>query len=235
MLAAVLLLLGGMLVGAGAVLTNAPASSEPTLLTGEEAPDRVVVPVQADEPPDDRDDRFDRGSHDAEATRFARTAARPSGVGERTPAEEAAPAPIVLEIPTVGIRADVIDLGLDDDGRLEVPEDFDEVGWWTGGPAPGEDGPAVLAGHVDSYEGPAVFWRLRELAPGDEVVVHRADGSARTFVVDGLGRWPKDDFPTDLVYREADGPELRLITCGGVFDEDVRSYRDNVIVFATAR
>ncbi|WP_346622081.1 class F sortase [Blastococcus montanus] len=142
--------------------------------------------------------------------------------------------PAALSIPSLDLEVDLVDLGLDAQRRLEVPEDPAQVGWWSGGPAPGADGAAVLAGHVDSYEGPGAFWRLGELTPGDRIEVTAADGTVHAFVVDGVGRWPKSEFPTDAVYRQADGPELRLITCGGPFDEADRSYRDNVIVFATA-
>ena len=95
-------------------------------------------------------------------------------------------------------------------------------------------GPAVLAGHVDSTAGPAVFWRLRDLAPGDEVLVDRADGTTARFTVTRVERHPKDAFPTDEVYGPTTGAELRLITCGGEFDRAARSYRDNVVVFAVA-
>ena len=142
--------------------------------------------------------------------------------------------PVELSIPSLDLEVDLVDLGLDAQRRLEVPEDPAQVGWWAGGPTPGAHGAAVLAGHVDSYQGPGAFWRLGELAPGDRIEVTAADGTVHAFVVDGVGRWPKTQFPTDAVYRQADGPELRLITCGGPFDEADRSYRDNVVVFATA-
>lgn len=141
--------------------------------------------------------------------------------------------PETVEIPAIGVHSDVVALGLDDEHRLEVPGDPDVAGWYAGGPRPGEAGAAVVVGHVDWTDGPAVFWRLAHLAPGDHVVVHGLDGTATTFVVDRLERWPKAEFPTDLVYHDADGPELRLVTCGGPFDEGRRSYRDNIIVVAT--
>jgi hypothetical protein len=149
--------------------------------------------------------------------------------------EEASAPPVAVQITRIDVRSALIDLDLDEDRRLEVPSDPDLAGWFVRGPRPGQPGPAVIAGHVDSRRGPGVFHRLRELEPGDEVVVHRADGSEVRFVVQRLGRWPKDAFPTDAVYREAAGPELRLITCGGTFDRRSRRYEDNIIVFATAR
>jgi sortase (surface protein transpeptidase) len=103
----------------------------------------------------------------------------------------------------------------------------------TAGPVPGDPGPAVIAGHVDSRAGPAVFFRLRELRPGDKVTVRRSDGRAVAFTVDEVDRYPKDAFPTSAVYGPAPGSELRLITCGGSFDAAKRSYRDNVVVYAS--
>lgn len=149
------------------------------------------------------------------------------------PAEGRAPLPVRVEVPSIGVTSTLIELDLDEDRQLEVPDDAAVAGWYVRAPRPGEDGPAIIAGHVDSREGPGVFWRLRELAAGDHVVVHRADGSAVDFTVDEVQQWPKDGFPTEAVYGQADGPELRLITCGGAFDAAAGSYRDNVIVFAS--
>lgn len=142
--------------------------------------------------------------------------------------------PTILEIPRLDVYIHLGELGLDERGQLEAPEVPALPGWYADGPRPGEHGPAVIAGHVDSHRGPAVFWRLPELEPGDDIVVHREDGSEATFVVDRLGRWPKSAFPTDEVYRQADGAELRLITCGGVFDEQAGRYLDNIVLFARA-
>lgn len=137
-----------------------------------------------------------------------------------------------IVIPAIGVDANVIGLGLQADGTMEVPEDFAETGWFDRGPRPGRVGPAVIAGHVDSKTGPAVFFRLGELSPGDEIEVHGDDGDIVVFAVRELQQHPKDDFPTDAVYRGTPGPELRLITCSGEFDGEARSYRDNTIVFA---
>jgi sortase (surface protein transpeptidase) len=131
------------------------------------------------------------------------------------------------------VRAPVIRLGLNDDRTLEVPKDYSETGWWSGGYAPGEPGPAVIAGHVDSKSGPAVFYELDELQLGDRVKVRRADGSVVTFAVERIERYPKDEFPTAAVYGRTPGPTLRLITCSGDFDESTGHYVDNTIVFAS--
>lgn len=143
--------------------------------------------------------------------------------------------PVRIEIPRIGVSAPVIPLGLDPAGALEVPTHFADTGWWTDGPEPGEKGPAVIAGHVDSTRGTAVFYRLRELQPGDTITVHRADTSKVEFVVDRLAQHPKTAFPTDAVYNPTPGSELRLITCGGAFDRSTGHYVDNQIVFAHRR
>jgi LPXTG-site transpeptidase (sortase) family protein len=128
----------------------------------------------------------------------------------------------------------VIDLSLNADETLEVPEDYDDTGWWKDGPEPGERGAAVIAGHVDSRTGPAVFYRLHELRAGDEIRVHRTDGTRARFVVRRLERHPKDDFPTHRVYDRTREPTLRLVTCSGDFDVATGHYLDNTIVFADA-
>ena len=143
-----------------------------------------------------------------------------------------APAPTAVRIPSIDVNASTVPLGLQNDGTIEVPEDFSQTGWWRDGPEPGEIGPAVILGHVDSYDGPAVFFQLGQLAVGDPIHIDRADGSTVSYVVDRIEQHHKDSFPTTAVYGPTDGSELRLVTCGGTFDRDVRSYQDNLIVFA---
>jgi hypothetical protein len=109
-------------------------------------------------------------------------------------------APTRVRVPAIDVDSRLVRLGVDDEGALVPPEDFARAGWFTGGPAPGETGPAVIAGHVDSHRGPAVFFRLAELEEGDEVLVERADGTAARFTVTAVDRYPKDDFPTGQVY-----------------------------------
>ncbi|MBC9006655.1 class F sortase, partial [Micromonospora aurantiaca (nom. illeg.)] len=148
----------------------------------------------------------------------------------------AASPPIRITIPRIGVRADVLAFGVNDDGTVQVPplDQAMDAGWYKLGASPGEIGNAVIMGHVDSAEiGPAVFFRLGELRPGDGISVERADHTEVTFQVDGLKSYPKDQFPTELVYGPSDRASLRVITCGGRFDEQKRSYTDNVIVFAT--
>jgi len=142
------------------------------------------------------------------------------------------PVPVRLRIPAAHVDTALQSLGRNPDGTIAVPSDPDVAGWYAQGPRPGQPGPAVILGHVDSATGPAVFFRLDRLSPGDAITVDSADGSTRSFRVTGVTRVPKNRFPTDLVYLPTLQPVLRLVTCGGSFDRTARSYRDNVIVFA---
>ena len=153
------------------------------------------------------------------------------------PAVEVA-APVSVSAPSIGVESTLMDLGLNPDGTVEVPplERDDKAGWYEPGPAPGEVGPAIILGHVDSAEwGPGIFFDLGAMEKGDEISVARADGSAAVFAVDRVEVHRKDDFPTIAVYGNTDDPQLRLITCGGAFDPAARSYEDNIIVFATLK
>ncbi|MGY2080743.1 class F sortase [Modestobacter sp. SYSU DS0657] len=165
----------------------------------------------------------------------ARAAAPPAPVVvAETAGTITAPAPVRLRVPAIGVDSPLPAIGVDGDGALVPPTDFTRAGWFAAGPAPGQPGPAVLAGHVDDRTGPAVFFRLEELAVGDEVLVDRADGSSVAFTVTRVAAYPKTDFATAEVYGPTADPQLRLITCGGEFDRDRRSYTDNVVVYATA-
>ena len=142
--------------------------------------------------------------------------------------------PVELVIPSIGVRsAAFVGLGKQPDGSLEVPADFGRPGWFTDGPAPGQFGPAVIAGHVDSKDGPGLFYRLGALRAGAVVVVRRADGIPARFTVDKVERYAKDRFPTVAVYGDVNHrSELRLITCGGNFDSRTGHYLDNVVAYA---
>ncbi len=146
--------------------------------------------------------------------------------------ERTGAAPVRVRVPAIGVGSELLRLGTDASGVLVPPDDYARAGWFTGGAVPGDVGPAVVAGHVDSVDGPAVFSRLDDLAPGDEVLVDREDGTTARFTVTGIGRYPKDDFPTAAVYGPTPRAELRLVTCGGDFDRSRASYEDNVVVFA---
>lgn len=170
-------------------------------------------------------------------------AVRAPGLAGPSPSESAettqAPAalPVSVSIPAIDVQSELITVGLDPDGALEVPQpgpDYDKAAWFDGSPRPGEIGPAVIEGHVDSAEkGPSVFYDLGSLVAGDEVQVTREDGSVVTFRVDEVKVFPKDDFPTLDVYGNTQGSELRLITCGGPFDRSAGGYLANTVVFAT--
>jgi hypothetical protein len=141
--------------------------------------------------------------------------------------------PVRLQIPAIAVSTPLVRLGRLPDGSIEVPKDWDTAGWYDRGPRPGQPGPAVILGHVDSRTGPAVFFRLRALRPEDIVRVGLADGRILVFRVQRVERYPKDHFPTEAVYFPTLNRELRLITCGGEFDYARGSYRDNIVVYAT--
>jgi sortase (surface protein transpeptidase) len=161
------------------------------------------------------------------------TAAAPSST---RPARARKPSPPVwVEIPSIGVSSRLIRLGLNADGTMEVPRDYGLAGWFTGGAMPGQDGPAVISGHVDSKSGPAVFYRLRELRPGDLVEVVQAGGARVRFAVERTEQVDKRRFPTADVYYPTLVPRLRLVTCGGSFDPATGHYRSNLIVYAALR
>jgi sortase (surface protein transpeptidase) len=140
---------------------------------------------------------------------------------------------VSIAIPAVGIDARVVPVGLRADRTMEVPE-VDLAGWYEPGPRPGEAGPAVIVGHVDSRHGPAVFFRLGELRPGDRITVGQQGGAARSFLVERVERSPKEALPVGRIWDRTRRPVLRLITCGGSFDRSTGHYRDNVVVYASA-
>lgn len=182
----------------------------------------------------------------------------PTASGENTPGQAAVPAPpaagariggtrwtalprslpATLDIPSIGVHAPLLSLGLQADGTVQVPPltGRADPGWYRHSVTPGETGPAVILGHVDSVEtGQGVFYRLTDLRRGDEIHVTRADATTVVFTVTSLQRYPKSEFPTTQVYGPTDAPTLRLVTCGGVYDPLTRTYVDNVVVYATAQ
>jgi hypothetical protein len=140
--------------------------------------------------------------------------------------------PLSVTIPRLGIDSRLVDLGLDDRGAMEVPEDPASAGWYDPGPTPGALGPAVIAGHVTWNRAPAVFAQLASMRHGDVVSVARADGRRAMFRVTRVARFDKSVFPTRVVFGGIDHAGLRLITCAGDYDESSRRYPDNVVVFA---
>jgi sortase (surface protein transpeptidase) len=141
--------------------------------------------------------------------------------------------PASLLIPAIGVRTPLTRLGLTPQGTLEVPASTSVAGWYTGSPRPGQVGSSIIAGHIDSVTGPAVFFRLRLLRPGDLVYVRRTNGSLAVFRVYAEHMYTKDAFPTLRVYGPTPDAELHLITCGGVFDHATGSYLSNVVVYAS--
>ncbi|MGC5052986.1 class F sortase [Micromonospora sp. DT48] len=158
--------------------------------------------------------------------------------GERTsspPAVAPAARPVSLTIPTIDVSAPVKPVGDAPDGSIDVPplSRHEETGWYDRGPVPGEPGPAVIVGHVDTKSGPSVFYHLGRLKAGDTVEVVREDDSVAVFTVNSVERFPKDRLPADRVYGHEGPPGLRLITCGGQWVGGGTGYADNVIAFAT--
>ncbi|GLZ54246.1 class F sortase [Actinomycetospora sp. NBRC 106378] len=162
------------------------------------------------------------------------TVSVPAGAaGEPLPL--AASAPTGIEIPAIGLTRDaVMKLGYNEDLSLQVPPDAATVGWFARGAAPGTNGPAVFASHVDYHGAEGGFAHLSDLRAGDQILVHRADGSSVMFVVDRVDQASKQAFPTAQVYGPTGDAQIRLITCGGEFDAATRNYEDNVIVFGHA-
>ena len=146
----------------------------------------------------------------------------------------ATPVPVRLQVPAIGVDTALEGLGLLADGSLASPSTFPEAGWSQAGVRPGDPGPAIVAGHIDSYQGPAVFYDLGKLRAGDTATVTRSDGSTVTFTVESSAQYAKSNFPTADVYGPTPTPELRLITCTGRFDRGARSYDDNLVVTAVA-
>ena len=205
------------------------------LLIGGGAAVAVALHAQVGDPPAAvSSGRLDRpGSTPA----VAPTGSSPSSTAGPT-APDPALRPVRIALPSIGVTSRLIRVGQHRDGTLEVPQpgpNYDKAAWFTGSPQPGQVGPAVIEGHVDGTEnGPSVFYRLGSVRPGDRVLVTRADGHRVRFTVYAVRRFPKDSFPTLTVYGNTNGPELRLITCGGRFDPGRRAggYTDNVVVFA---
>ncbi len=142
--------------------------------------------------------------------------------------------PVSIRIPAIDVDAPVMQVGKNADGTVQVPplDEHNLTGWYRYGPTPGQRGPAVILGHVDSLTGISVFFYLKDLHAGDRVYVTLADGKVATFTVDGVQKVAKDAFPTASIYGKASYPSLRLITCGGPFDRATGHYLDNILVYA---
>ena len=159
----------------------------------------------------------------------------PRGPDPQTVAAALAPStPVRIEIPAIGVRAPVMLVGQNSDGTVQVPplDNHNLAAWYDRSVTPGQDGSSVILGHVDTYQGPSVFYDLKDLRRGDAIDVVRADGSTAVFTVIGVEEASKSNFPTADVYANVTYPALRLITCGGPFDPSRGSYLDNIVVYA---
>jgi sortase (surface protein transpeptidase) len=195
---------GGALVAAGGWLAMAPSDS-----FASSQPQQAIAPVASSPAPTDA----------------------ATGGPQPLPALPRVVATSVT-IPAIGVRSGLQSLRLDSHGALQPPTDPDVAGWYSAGPVPGDRGPAVIAGHLDSFTGPAVFLRLGQLRPGDLVVVHRSDGTDVTFRVQSVRKYAKAAFPSQAVYGPTPLAALRLITCGGAYNHQLKRYPDDVVVFA---
>jgi Sortase domain len=166
----------------------------------------------------------------ASSTTVAPVATRPATLDAL--AAEDSPEPVSVRLPAIGVDAEVRAVGVEADGEMEVPSASD-VGWYRFGPSPGDDGSAVLAGHVDYNGQRGVFFELRNLSEGDQIEILLADGSLQAYEVVQVAQVPKGDLSASGVFDRGGPPRLALITCGGSFDTSVRSYRDNVVAYAT--
>jgi Sortase domain len=143
------------------------------------------------------------------------------------------PSPVSLTIPLIGVKTNLITLGLAPGGSMQVPASTAVAGWFTGSPRPGAVGSSIIVGHIDSKHHRGVFYRLSELRSRDDVFVKRADGTTAEFRVTEVQTYLKDHFPTRTVYGPTPDAELRLITCGGAFDTATGHYLSNIVVYAT--
>lgn len=178
-----------------------------------------------------------RGHQDPLAGPALQLAPPPAGGTAPAPSPVMRPAarsaPVALRIPAIGVAVSVSALGLNTDRTVQVPTDFQKPGWFRLGPSPGQVGSAVILGHVDSYKGPAVFYRLRSLRAGDRVEVSLADGVVAHFAVTKVAMYPKEQFPARQVYGSHGYSALQLVTCGGKFDTHARSYLSNVVAYTS--
>ena len=222
----VLVLLAGILLTLGLRSSGPPQPPAADAAPASPAPTATVATT----PPPASPSPGARSVAPPPATASPSPRARPVDLGPILPSSP----PVRLDIPSIGVHTSTfVDLGRGRDGSIEVPQNFAAAGFYTLGPTPGQFGPAVIAGHVDSHQGPAVFYRLGALKAGATVSVGRRDGTTARFVVDKVAAYPKAQFPTTEVYGNTTSrAELRLITCGGSFDDRSGHYIDNVVAFA---
>jgi LPXTG-site transpeptidase (sortase) family protein len=153
--------------------------------------------------------------------------------GVPAPAAVARSVPVAVRIPAIGLAVWLTELGLNANGTVAVPTSVRVPGWFSPGPSPGQVGSAVILGHVDSYQGPGVFFQLRTLQPGDQIEVNLSDGVIATFKVTSVVEYQKTEFPDQKVYGSNGSSELQLVTCGGAFDAQTGHYLSNIVVYSS--
>lgn len=167
------------------------------------------------------------------ATPAKTTTAAPTTSGVQTAPPISRSTPVSFKIASINASGSLISVGLNTDGSVQVPADYLQAGWYQKGPAPGEQGSAVILGHVDSYKGTGVFFYLKKVKPGDMIDVTRADGKTAHFKVTDVRMYEKTQFPDQLVFAPRGGATLQVVTCGGDFDQATKSYLSNVVVFSS--
>ncbi len=242
-LAVVLAGVGGAAVGAG--LAGQQHPPQPTAAQANLIPTPATVTITQTAAPATTAAAQGPGTRtyagSSSSSRPKQTSSRPtaSGTPRPTPAPLvlAASAPLAITIPSIGVQSDLVQLGLNPDKSIEVPslDDPDsKAGWYKYSPTPGQIGPTVILGHVDSAKyGPGVFFKLGALQPGATVEVTLTDRIVAVFTVDKVIAYPKSAFPSTAVYGNINHPGLRLITCGGTFDPTAGSYESNIVAYAT--
>jgi sortase (surface protein transpeptidase) len=141
--------------------------------------------------------------------------------------------PVQIRVPAIALDVSLTTLGLNPNGTVQVPTDIQQPGWYRLGPSPGQDGSAVILGHVDSYQGPAVFFKLRSMVAGDLIDVSLADGVSAQFKVTSVAMYAKAAFPDQQVYAAHGYGALQLVTCGGTFDVQTGHYLSNIVVYSS--
>jgi hypothetical protein len=210
-----------LLIGAGILSLSLLVRHEP--LTGTATATPPTSSSHADNPP----------TATPSATHSAKPSAKPPGISPARQSGLARSAPVSLRIPAIGVSLMLSTLGLNPNGTAQVPGRDQAPGWFRLGPTPGQIGSAVILGHVDDYRGPAAFYRLRSLRPGDRVDVSLADGAVAHFAVTTVASYLKTQFPAQKVYASHGDRALQLVTCGGQFDSSTGHYLSNVVVYTS--
>jgi sortase (surface protein transpeptidase) len=222
----------GLFAAAGGLALNGRGGQERHLGRAAELERVLSVPSEVVMQPSDQRDLRELALLKVGPGAGSATQKDPSRVAHRSSVAKRMPAPAKILIPAIGASARIVPLGLNTNGTLEVPTSFSAAGWFRGAAEPGEAGPAIVVGHVDSVSGPGAFYHLRALRRNDVIIIVAKDGSTIRYTVTATLAAPKSDFPTKMVYGKTPKPTLRLVTCDGAFNSSTRHYVDNYIVFA---